>query len=77
MQHFFQKGKIKRAEEKGKEHLREGAEEKKREKEKKRNLRRTFFRKLSVALGVHAGQVRSRHSVFGPDISVVEGRAST
>ena len=49
---FPDKGKIKRAEEKRKEHLREGAEEKKREKEKRRKEEEPFFRKLSVALGL-------------------------
>ena len=54
----------KKAEEKRKEHLREGAEEKKTRKRRKEERRRSFFRNLSVALGSTSsvGRARSLYS---------------
>ena len=84
------KGKIKRAEEKRKEHLREGAEEKKTRKRKEGGKKKKFFRKLLVALGSiyhtsSVGRARSRYSVLVLIfyirtiyiLLVVEERAST
>ena len=72
------KGKIKRAEEKRKEHLREVAEEKKTRKRRKEERRRSFFRNLSVALGSTSsvGRARSLYSFLVLKL-VVEEQAST
>ena len=60
---------------KTKEHLIEGAEEKKREKEKRRKEEEPFLGNYQWH-SVDAGQARSGFSL-GPNILVVEGRAST